>query len=72
MYDSIRDLKILYVEDDSTMRKMFEEVLKKIVDTIYIANDGIEGLEIFKKGGRDRVVCAKGIKNNEQYTIVDS
>ena len=56
MYESIRDLKILYVEDDATMRKMFEEVLKKIVDTIYIAKDGVEGLEIFQKGDCDIII----------------
>ncbi|MGM0533421.1 MAG: diguanylate cyclase [Campylobacterota bacterium] len=56
MYESIRDLKILYVEDDSTMRKMFKEVLKKIVDTIYLANDGKDGLDVFEHEDIDIII----------------
>ena len=56
MYDSVRDLKILYVEDDATMRKMFQEVLKKIVDTIYLANDGVEGLQKFEENECDIII----------------
>ncbi len=54
--DQVKDLKILYVEDDATMRKMFEQVLKKVVEVIYLAKDGKEGLKIFEQGGIDIII----------------
>ncbi len=63
MYESIRDLNILYVEDDSTMRKMFKEVLKKIVDTIYLANDGQDGLEVFEREDIDIIITDINMPN---------
>jgi len=43
------DLTLLYVEDDEATRKSIGEVLALKVENLYVAEDGLEALEIFKK-----------------------
>ncbi len=42
-------LTLLYVEDDKDTRIQLSEVFKQKVETLYVAKDGLEALEIFKK-----------------------
>lgn len=46
---------ILYVEDEQEIREILEEYLQKYFDCIYLAADGIEGLEIYKEHQPDIV-----------------
>ncbi len=48
--------KLLYVEDDSSIRGVMCEYLKKFFQTVTVANDGVEGLEAFKKDKFDIVI----------------
>jgi len=43
------NLTLLYVEDDAATRKTIGEVLALKVQNLYLAKDGVEALEIFKK-----------------------
>lgn len=43
------DVRILYVEDDKEIRTSVSEMLARRVKKLFIANDGMEGLEIYKK-----------------------
>jgi len=45
--DKLLSLSILYVEDDKLTRSVFIKILKKLVDTLHVAEDGQEGLELF-------------------------
>ncbi|MEA3314657.1 MAG: response regulator, partial [Campylobacterota bacterium] len=47
----ISDLNVLYVEDDATTRELFHIILLKLFqkDRIKIANDGKDGLNMFKE-----------------------
>jgi len=41
-------LTLLYVEDDKDTRERLSEVFTHKVETLYVAKDGVEALEIFK------------------------
>ncbi|MCY6960044.1 Na-translocating system protein MpsC family protein [Clostridium brassicae] len=45
----MNSIKVLYVEDEEVTRIITKKILKKIVGKIFIAKDGQEGLELFKK-----------------------
>lgn len=47
----INDLNVLYVEDEAEERKLFYNLLLKLFqkDKIKIANDGLDGLNVFKE-----------------------
>lgn len=48
--------KILVVEDDSYIRKLYEEVLKDAGFEVEMADDGVSGLDKIKKGGYDLIL----------------
>ncbi|MBA4416317.1 MAG: hypothetical protein C0392_00175 [Syntrophus sp. (in: bacteria)] len=43
------EISVLYVENESTMREKIAEILRNQVKNVYIAKDGIEGLNIFRE-----------------------
>ena len=49
MKKRLLNLTLLYVEDDADTREQLEEVFKHKVKNVYVARDGEEALELFKK-----------------------
>lgn len=47
--DVLKRMSVLYVEDEEDVRDQFTEFLSRIVGTLLIAADGVEGLELFAK-----------------------
>jgi len=47
--DNLKELVLLYVEDDESIREVFLMLIKKYFKKIYVANDGKEGVKIFKE-----------------------
>jgi PAS domain S-box-containing protein len=45
----LKTLTVLYVEDDAHARSSLVNVLEKVVHKVYVAEDGRQGLEYFKK-----------------------
>jgi len=45
----LKSLTCLYVEDDDSVRESFLLILNKLFDKVYVAKDGKEGLELYKK-----------------------
>lgn len=45
----LKNMSILYVEDEKDLREVTSEILKSFTKTQYIAQNGQEGLELFKK-----------------------
>ncbi len=41
-------VSLLYVEDDATLRNIYKKILEYSVEKVYIASDGLEGLENYK------------------------
>jgi len=52
----LKDLRVLYVEDDADISEEILFFLKNRVKELYFAKDGIEGLELFKKHQPDIVI----------------
>lgn len=50
------EIKILYVEDDVSVREPTAELLSNIFESITTANNGKEGLETYKNGSFDIVI----------------
>ncbi len=47
--DILKDKKILFVEDDELIINSIEPVLKKVFQNIFMAKNGKDGLDLFKK-----------------------
>jgi diguanylate cyclase (GGDEF)-like protein len=58
-----KELKLLYVEDDENARSSTLKILSRFFKDIFLASDGVEGYEIFKKGGIDIVISDINMPN---------
>jgi len=52
----LQDLTILYVEDDIDTQKLIKRILDSSAKEVYIASDGVEGLEMYKEKQPDIVL----------------
>lgn len=52
----LKDLSIMHVEDDNSVRESLMRFLKRRFNTIYTARDGAEGLEIYKDKKPDIII----------------
>ena len=49
-------IKILYVEDEKNVREMMSRFIERFCDELFVAQDGQEGLELFKQHRCDIVI----------------
>ncbi len=56
MSESLREVRVLYVEDDSAIREALSKMLKRVVGELYVAKNGEEGLHLFREVSPDIVV----------------
>ncbi len=42
------NVSLLYVEDDGTLRNIYQKILEYSIEKVYVASDGLEGLENYK------------------------
>jgi PAS domain S-box-containing protein len=54
--NSLKGLRVLYVEDDNETREELEVLLKNQVKGLYVANNGLDGLKFYKKHKPDIVI----------------
>ncbi len=45
----LNNTTVMYVEDDLATQKLIEKILTKHCKEVFVANDGAEGLELYKK-----------------------
>ncbi len=74
----LKELSLLYVEDESAVREIFYEMMKRYFKKVFVAKDGEEGLELFKKHDPDIVITdirmpkMNGLKMVEEIKKIDS
>ncbi|MGD0283559.1 MAG: response regulator [Dissulfurispiraceae bacterium] len=56
MENGVLEVTVLYVEDDPHARKTVTEILKRVIRTVYTAENGKDGLEAFKQHNPDIVI----------------
>lgn len=65
-------LKVLVVDDSSTMRKIILRSLAAVgVPEAVEANDGVEALELFKQGGFDLVLTDWNMPNKSGLELLE-
>jgi len=52
----LKNLRILYVEDEAEVRELLKDILSVRVDKIFIATNGKEGYESYKKDNPDIII----------------
>lgn len=72
-----KDLRILYVEDDQMTIDEISFFLKKYVKELYLAKNGVEGLELFKEHKPDMIISdiqmpiMNGLEMSEKIFEID-
>jgi len=56
MENRVMEVTVLYVEDEPNAREAASEILKRVVRTVYVAENGKDGLEAFNKCNPDIVI----------------
>ncbi|MBN2638453.1 MAG: response regulator [Bacteroidales bacterium] len=54
--DLKHNISVLYVEGDPSSRNIYQRILVKAVKNVYVASDGLEGLEMFRRFKPDVVL----------------
>ncbi len=67
----IRGLKVLYVEDNLGTRELMREYLQDIFGEIFIASDGREGFEVFKKEKLDIIITDISMQDFDGLEMVE-
>ena len=63
--------KILVIDDERSIRNTLKEVLEYENHHVDVAADGVEGLEAFKKGGFDVVLCDIKMPNMDGLEVLE-
>ncbi len=50
------DIKILYIEDETPIRKLYTPFIKEKASELYVAENGLEGLKLYKKHKPDLII----------------
>ena len=64
-----KGFSILYVEDNDKLRENAEKLLKKIFDTVHVAIDGKDGLDLFKEYRPAIVITDINMPNMDGMTL---
>lgn len=59
----LKNFKVLYVEDSTTMQALIKKLLINFTKRIYIAKDGQEGLELYSKHQPDIIISDINMPN---------
>lgn len=63
LQEMCQELNALYVEDDTSIRNVMFNYLEKFFKLVVSANDGVEGLDAYKKGEFDLIITDLSMPN---------
>lgn len=66
----LNNLTLLYVEDDKTTQEYIKMILEDECKELYIASDGVKGLEIYKKMKPDIVITDINMPNMDGLAMI--
>ena len=66
------DISILFVEDEGLLRAIYERILVNLVETLYVAENGKEGLEIYKKYHPDLIISDTTMPVMDGLEMIDN
>ena len=49
----LKDISVLYVEDENDVREFTSKLLGSLLKKVYVAQNGLEGLELYKENQND-------------------
>ena len=61
--------KILVIEDDCSIQELIVEFLSSEGYNVESANDGLEGIQIFKQGNYDLIILDIMMPNLDGYSV---
>ncbi|PLY08205.1 MAG: hypothetical protein C0626_13410 [Arcobacter sp.] len=70
--ESAKDLSVLIVEDSLTIQKQMKLFLEKLFKKVYIANDGLEALEVYKEFQQDIILTDIQMPNMDGGELIES
>ncbi len=70
--ENLKDIALLYVEDDVAIREVMAGMLKRYVGQLFVASNGEEGLEIFKKERPDIVLTDIRMPKMDGVTMAEA
>jgi diguanylate cyclase (GGDEF)-like protein len=70
MRDYLKEITILYVEDEDGVREGYERTLSRYSKELYVGKDGVEGLELYKQYNPDVVVSDIKMPNKNGIEMV--
>ncbi len=77
-YEVLKDITLLYVEDDKAVQEIFSKQLDKRVGTLLCASDGQEGYELYMKHKPDIILTdiqmpkVSGLEMAKKIRIIDN
>ena len=71
LQDAAKTIRILYAEDNAPLRLNATKLLKKFFDRLFVASDGEEALEIFKKTPTDIVLTDIKMPRMDGFELIE-
>lgn len=63
--------KILIVEDEALIREMLREIFESVFEHVYTADNGIHGIDQFKKESPDLIITDIKMRKMDGLTMID-
>jgi len=68
----LKNYSILYVEDEEITQELIADILKSTCKEVFVANDGVEGLALYKEKKPDIVLSDIAMPNMDGLTMSEA